>query len=67
VWSYNAPILCPPDALPATPCFAWADPGRFLRGDDLPPEQAVREERAAFAEGFAAFRTMLVSGGFSWA
>lgn len=64
VWSYTAPIRCPPDDLPATECFAWADPRRYLRGDDLPPEQAVHEERAAFEEGFAAFREMLRAGGY---
>jgi hypothetical protein len=64
VWSYVAPILCNVEELPSTPCFAWADPGRFLRGDSIPPEQAVTQERAAFADGFTAFREMLRIGGY---
>lgn len=61
VWSYVAPLQCAVEALPATPCFEFDDPSRYLVGDTLPPELAVREERQAFSDGLAAFRAMLES------
>lgn len=64
VWSYRAPLKCSPDELPDTPCFAWDDPARYLHGDALPVEVAVREERAAFDAGLAAFQAMLGNGGY---
>jgi sugar phosphate isomerase/epimerase len=64
VWSYVAPLRVDPDALPATPCFAWDDPSRYLRGDDLAPDVAVAEERNAFEIGLAGWRRMLAEGGY---
>jgi len=64
VWAYRAPLKCAPDAVPATPCFAWEAPGRYLHGDALDPGAAVRGERLAFDDGLAAFRTMLEQGGY---
>lgn len=61
VWSYVAALQCPTEALPTTPCFRFADPARYLIGDALPPDVAVREERRAFTGGLAAFRAMLES------
>ncbi len=62
VWSYRAPLKCSPDALPDTPCFGWDDPARYLHGDALPVDEAVRGERQAFDDGLAAFHTMLETG-----
>ena len=64
VWSYNAPLKCNPDELPATACFEWDDPQRYLVGDTLAPAEAVREERLAFSEGLRAFQQMLKSHGY---
>jgi 3-oxoisoapionate decarboxylase len=64
VWSYRAPLKCAPDALPRTPCFEWDDPARYLHGDALPPDQAVRDERVAFDDGLTAFHAMLRHGGY---
>jgi len=64
VWSYHAQLQCEVDALPATPCFAFGDPARYLFGDALAPEVAVREERAALAEGLTNFHAMLKSRGY---
>jgi sugar phosphate isomerase/epimerase len=64
VWAYRAPLKCAPDAVPATACFAWEAPGRYLHGDGLDPTDAVRGERTAFDAGFAAFRAMLEQGGY---
>lgn len=64
VWAYVAPLRCDVAELPDTPCFEWADPGRYLVGDTLSPEMAIRGERHAFEEGLAAFRQMLESRGY---
>jgi len=64
VWSYNAPLKCAVDELPTTPCFEWDDSQRYLVGDDLPPADAVLEEREAFVAGLSAFQQMLESGGY---
>jgi 3-oxoisoapionate decarboxylase len=64
VWAYRAPLKCAPDALPASPCFRWEAPERYLHGDGLEPVDAVRGERAAFDAGLAAFQTMLRRGGY---
>ena len=64
VWAYRAPLHCDPSALPATPCFVWDDPSRYLHGDAMEPENALREERAAFEQGLAAFHSMLATGGY---
>jgi 3-oxoisoapionate decarboxylase len=64
VWSYTAPLKCAADELPTTPCFVWDDPQRYLVGDTLSPEVAVREERRAFDDGLRAFRQMLKSHGY---
>ncbi len=64
VWSYVAPLKCAVGELPETPCFQWGDPARYLVGDALPPEQAIREERQAFEEGLAACRQMLDTRGY---
>ena len=65
VWSYVAPLRCAPDDLPLTSCFEWDDPSRYLRGDDLPPEVAMAEERNAFEIGLANWRRMLELGGYA--
>ena len=64
VWSYTAPVKCAIDELPTTPCFEWDDPQRYLVGDKLSPEVAVRDERQAFDAGLRAFREMLESHGY---
>lgn len=64
VWSYTAPLKCSVDELPATPCFEWDDPARYLVGDTLAPSKAVREERRAFEQGLRAFQQMLQSQGY---
>lgn len=64
VWAYRAPLKCEPHCLPGGPMFAWSDSSRYLHGDDLDPELAVVDERAAFAEGLLAFEAMLASGGY---
>lgn len=64
VWAYAAPLRCEASALPATPCFEWDDPGRYLVGDRLDPIAAVAQEREAFEVGLAAFRAMLERGGY---
>ena len=64
VWSYFAPLQCAVEALPATSCFVFGDAGRYLAGDTLEPEVAVREERAAFETGLANFHAMLKSRGY---
>lgn len=64
VWAYAAPIKCAVDALPTTPCFEFDDPARYLVGDRLLPEHAVRQERLVFAQGVAAFMGMLESRGY---
>jgi sugar phosphate isomerase/epimerase len=65
VWAYRAPLKCPPETLPSSPAFAWADPARYLHGDGLDPSEAVPEERAAFDAGRDAFHRMLVTGGYT--
>ena len=65
VWAYRAPLRCSPEALPESPRFAWVDPSRYLHGDGLEPEHAVRGERSAFADGLAAFRAMLEQGDYT--
>ena len=64
VWSYRARLKCNPTQLPSTPCFAWDDPARYLHGDALPVDDAVRGERQAFDDGLAAFHAMLGNGGY---
>jgi sugar phosphate isomerase/epimerase len=64
VWSYTAPLKCAADHLPHTPCFEWDDPARYLVGDTLAPQEAVREERQAFDQGLRAFQQMLQSRGY---
>jgi sugar phosphate isomerase/epimerase len=64
VWAYRAPLKCPPDDVPPSPAFAWADPARYLHGDGLDPSVAVPEERDAFDGGCAAFHRMLATGGY---
>lgn len=64
VWSYTAPLKCDVDQLPATPCFEWDDPARYLVGDTLTSQAAVREERRAFDQGLRAFHEMLKSRGY---
>lgn len=64
VWSYTAPLKCTVDELPATACFEWDDPTRYLVGDTLAPDVAVREERVAFDDGLRAFHEMLKSHGY---
>ena len=64
VWSYTAGLKCATDELPHTPCFEWDDPQRYLVGDKLSPEVAVRDERRAFEDGLRAFRLMLKSHGY---
>ncbi len=64
VWSYTAPLKCAADQLPATECFQLDDPQRYLVGDSLSPDVAVRAERAAFDTGLAAFIQMLESRGY---
>jgi len=65
VWSYTAAIRCPIDELPDSACFEWDDPDRYLRGDDLDPELAVAEERAAFHRGLDSFLADLAADGFT--
>lgn len=65
VWSYTAPLKCSADDLPSTPCFRWDDPQRYLVGDTLPPEEAVREERTAFDDGLRGLQEMLKSHGYT--
>ena len=64
VWSYNAPLKCAADQLPTTACFEWDDLQRYLVGDTLSPDAAVREERQAFDYGLHAFQQMLESHGY---
>ncbi|MEQ1873613.1 MAG: sugar phosphate isomerase/epimerase family protein [Ilumatobacteraceae bacterium] len=64
VWSYTAPLKCSADDLPSTPCFEWDVPQRYLVGDKLSPDEAVREERVAFDDGLRAFQEMLESHGY---
>lgn len=64
VWSYTAPLQCGADELPDTPCFEWDDPQRYLVGDTLTPEVALRDERLAFDQGLHAFQQMLESHGY---
>lgn len=64
VWSYTAPLKCKVEDLPTTPCFEWDNPHRYLVGDALRQEDAVREERHAFDQGLHAFRQMLDSHGY---
>ena len=64
VWAYTAPLQCEVAALPATACFEFDDPARYLVGDRLPPEHAVRQERLAFAQGAAKFMSMLEARGY---
>lgn len=64
VWSYTAPLKCNVQQLPATPCFEWDDPARYLVGDALAPAEAVREERLAFDQGLSVFQQMLKSRGY---
>ena len=65
VWSYAAPLKCDADQLPTTPCFEWDDPQRYLVGDVLSHEDAVREERQAFIDGLRALQQMLESHGYT--
>ncbi|MEI6495640.1 MAG: TIM barrel protein [Actinomycetota bacterium] len=64
VWAYRAPLKCDPASLPATACFTWDEPARYLHGDDIEPLDALVPERAAFETGLAAFHTMLNDGGY---
>jgi sugar phosphate isomerase/epimerase len=64
VWSYVAPIRCAIDELPSSASFAWDDPARYLRGDELDPGLAVPEERNAFEIGLAGLDRMLTEGGY---
>ncbi|MFZ4719868.1 MAG: sugar phosphate isomerase/epimerase family protein [Ilumatobacteraceae bacterium] len=64
VWAYRAMLATRVAKLPDTPCFVFDDPARFLHGDDLPPAQAVREEREAFTLGLHHFMAMLAEGGY---
>jgi len=64
VWSYTAPLKCEVDDLPDTPCFEWDNPQRYLVGDTLSPDDALREERTAFDDGLRAFQLMLESHGY---
>jgi sugar phosphate isomerase/epimerase len=64
VWGYVAPLQCPADALPPTPCFVWDRPERYLRSDHLDPADAVAGEASAFQAGLDAFRAMLANGGY---
>ncbi|MBI4885227.1 MAG: TIM barrel protein [Actinobacteria bacterium] len=64
VWSYTAPLKCATDELPATECFRFDEPGRYLVGDRLPATSAVSEERVAFDDGLRAFLEMLESRGY---
>jgi sugar phosphate isomerase/epimerase len=64
VWGYRAPMRCRVEDLPDTPCFAWAEPTRYLDADALTPAQAVVGERASFDEGLAALHRMLADGGY---
>jgi sugar phosphate isomerase/epimerase len=65
VWSYTAAIRCPIDELPDSACFEWDDPDRYLRGDDLDPDVAVMQERAAFHLGLDSFLADLAADGFT--
>ena len=65
VWSYTAPIRCRLDLLPDTSCFEWDDPSRYLRGDDLDPEDAVSRERTAFHSGLEALLAELAADGYT--
>jgi sugar phosphate isomerase/epimerase len=65
VWSYTAAIRCPIDTLPDSACFEWDDPDRYLRGDDLDPDVAVMQERAAFHRGLDTFLADLAADGFT--
>jgi sugar phosphate isomerase/epimerase len=64
VWAYRAPVQCHLDQLPTTAAFTWADPARYLHGDALEPQEAVRDERLAFDQGWQAFQSMLAAGGY---
>jgi sugar phosphate isomerase/epimerase len=64
VWAYTAPLQCEVAALPSSPCFEFGDPARYLVGDRLPPEHAVRQERLVFAQGVAKFMAMLETRGY---
>lgn len=64
VWAYRAPLTTPVESLPDTPCFVLDDPERYLHGDALDPDRAVREERIAFSDGLRAFWAMLAEGGY---
>lgn len=64
VWSYTAPLKCIIGELPTTACFEWDNPNRYLVGDTLAPDVAVREERVAFDDGLRAFHEMLRSHGY---
>jgi sugar phosphate isomerase/epimerase len=64
VWAYRAPVQCHLDQLPTTAAFTWSDPARYLHGDALEPQEAVRDERLAFDQGWQAFQSMLTAGGY---
>ena len=64
VWAYRAPVQCHLDHLPTTTAFTWSDPALYLHGDALEPQEAVREERLAFDQGWQAFQAMLAAGGY---
>lgn len=64
VWAYRAPVQCHLDQLPTTAAFTWSDPARYLHGDALEPQKAVREERLAFDQGWQEFQSMLAAGGY---
>ncbi len=64
VWGYRAPLKCTRESLPSAQCFEFDDPSRYLHGDALTPEVAVRDERTAFDEGLAGLHTMLETGGY---
>ena len=62
VWSYVAPVKVP--ELPRTPCFALQPPSRYLKGDLLPPDEAVAQERAAHVSSLNWFRHALQEAGY---
>jgi sugar phosphate isomerase/epimerase len=64
VWAYRAHLKTRFTTLPDTPCFMLDDPARYLHGDALDPDQAVRDERIAFSDGLQAFWAMLADGGY---
>ena len=64
VWAYRALVKTRVSALPTTPAFVFDDPVRYLHGDAMAPDEAVRAERQAFSDGLHAFMAMLADGGY---